>query len=103
MENMPVNDENVKIIYVDRIIYRTDSMKRSQKKYMENNKEKIKQITKKYYDSIKHTEDFKEKVRQQKKNYYQNHKAQLKEEAKVRYYLKKMKDNNDENNEKLEL
>ena len=66
IETLSDNYDEIKIIYV----YRNDSMKKAQKKYRENHKEKIAEIQKRYYDKKKNDEEFKKKVSEQKKQYY---------------------------------
>lgn len=64
------SDKPIEIIYV----YRTENLKKAQKKYRENHKEKIAEIQKRYYDKIKSDDEFKRKVSEQKKQYYVNKK-----------------------------
>ncbi len=47
----------MKILYV----YRSETMKNTQKRYRENHKEKIAEIQKRYYDKKKNDEEFKKK------------------------------------------
>jgi hypothetical protein len=85
--NIINGEENIKIIY----IYRNDALKKAQLKYRQNNQDKIKEITKRYYDKVKNTEEFKNKVKLNKQVYYQNNKEKVLSKSKENYYSKKEK------------
>jgi len=83
--NIINGEENIKIIY----IYRNDALKKAQLKYRQNNQDKIKEITKRYYNKVKNTEEFKNKVKLNKQVYYQNNKEKVLSKSKENYYSKK--------------
>lgn len=85
--NIINGEENIKIIY----IYRNDALKKAQLKYRQNNQDKIKEITKRYYNKVKNTEEFKNKVKLNKQVYYQNNKEKVLSKSKENYYSKKEK------------
>lgn len=72
--------EIIELIENEKVIIRyssyTESQKRAIKKYRENNKEKINQLHKKYYDKQKSNPDFLQKKRDQAKKYYLKKKEQ---------------------------
>lgn len=55
-----------------------NKIKAKQKIYKENNKEKIKEISRRHYEKVKNTEEYKERNRQQLRKYYNKNKDKLK-------------------------
>ena len=75
MEEKLENEQENKIIEIKYVyLSRSESLKKAQRKYRVNNREKMNEYSKKYYDKIKCNEDFKKKQSEQKKEYYQRKK-----------------------------
>ena len=71
---MEVKNEDQIIGVIVKISSYTESQKRAIKKYQQNNKDKVNQIQKKYYDSHKNDPIFIEANRRRAKEYYERKK-----------------------------
>jgi hypothetical protein len=84
-----INNENEikeNIIYIEKIVYKIlPSLKKAQKKYVENNRELIRAINTKHYNKIKSSEEYKKK----KSEYYELNKEEINKKQRERYLLKK--------------
>ena len=80
---MEVKNEDQIIGVIVKISSYTESQKRAIKKYQQNNKDKVNQIQKKYYDAHKNDPIFIEANRRRAKEYYERKKIKkLTEEIK---------------------
>ena len=74
MEKQESENSTIKYIYLSR----SSSLKKAQKVYRENNREKINEIHKRYYDRVKSDPEWKKKQSERKKEYYQRKKLERK-------------------------
>lgn len=68
------NEQNIQIVYSSY----TPAQARAIKKYRQNNKEKINELQKKYYNARKDDEDFLQMKRDKAKEYYNKRKNNIK-------------------------
>lgn len=74
-----LNNENKVIVIVKYSSY-TESQKRAIQKYRQNNKEKVNELHRKYYNQQKDNPEFIQRKREQAKKYYYKKKEQLQNE-----------------------